>query len=497
MKNDTLHLVNEATSWENATPVGCGQMGAMLFGGIDRETLQLNEERFWSEPENAPVSEGFYERFLAVRERLLSGKSADSLAKELLSPHFTRIGSYETAGALTLDFSYEGDAVSKYRRDLDLTEGVATVSFLRGGVRYERTLFASYPADMIVFRLAADHPHAISLTLRYEREDAAVLVGTEGFSVTAKTACGKHVLHARIRVLASGGSCLPEGDALRITAADALEIRITLATDKEAAEPSARPYDELLSEHTADVAALMRRARVTYDEDATLSPLPIPERLARVKAGHTDAGLVNLYFSFGRYLLLSSSRGASLPANLQGVWNDKRKAVWNSDYHTNVNLQMNYWHAEVANLPECAEPLFSYMNESLLPGGERVAREYYHCRGTVLHHLSDIYGFASPADGVWGLWQAGGAWLSYAMWEHYLFSPDLDFLRKTAYPYISACVRFYLDFMFEDGTGHLATGPSTSPENTYLIEEDGNLVGQARGAISGEALAQGIGILLS
>jgi alpha-L-fucosidase 2 len=150
-----------------------------------------------------------------------------------------------------------------------------------------------------------------------------------------------------------------------------------------------------------------------------------------------------------------------------------RQAPWNADYHTNVNLQMNYWHAEVANLPECALPLFHYMNNHLLDAGRQTAHDFYRCRGTVVHHLSDIYGFTGPADGLWGLWQMGGAWLCYAMWEHYLFSPDDEFLRSIAYPYIAACTRFFLDFMQKDEHGLLTTGPSTSPENTYFVTEDG------------------------
>ena len=224
-----------------------------------------------------------------------------------------------------------------------------------------------------------------------------------------------------------------------------------------------------MAEHIADFSAIMSRADIAYDYDEAIDALPANERLERIKAGGTDVGLVNLYFQFGRYLLLSSSRGKSLPANLQGVWSGYLHAPWNADYHTNINLQMNYWHAETANLAECAEPLFDYINNYLLEGGKTVAKEYYHCRGAVLHHLSDIYGFAAPADGLWGLWPMGGAWLCYSLWEHYLFAPDADFLRETAYPYISECTRFFLDYMFEDENGYLCSGPSTSPENRYFL----------------------------
>ncbi len=476
MQNYLLHLENEATVWENATPVGCGTMGAMLFGGVSNECLQLNEEKIWAEGKKTADPEGFYERFTALRERLLAGEPIDKLAKESLAPYFSEVGSYETAGALHLDILHEGDGTPEgYCRDLDLLNGVATVSYRIGENGYRRTLFASYPQKTVVLRFDGDAP--ISLCASYEREGLSVFAHGETMTVCAKTGCGKHHFTVKLRFFSDDGEIFAENfDRIRVSHAKHLEVRISITTDGVSNLPSSLPYDALLAEHKADFSALMGRAAVLYESDASLDALPVPVRLARIKAGERDAGLVNLYFQFGRYLLVSSSRAGSLPANLQGVWNDKILAPWNSDYHTNINLQMNYWHAEITALAPCTAPLFDYMNEYLLEEGKRVAQAFYHCRGTVLHHLSDIYGFAAPADGVWGLWQVGAAWLSYAMWEHYLFSYDLDFLRDTAYPYISECVRFFLDFMFEDGDGHLGTGPSTSPENRYFIEKDGERI---------------------
>ena len=210
----------------------------------------------------------------------------------------------------------------------------------------------------------------------------------------------------------------------------------------------------------------MNRAELDLGDDYAF--LPVNKRLERLKADENavDPGLIALYFDFGRYLLVSSSRPGSLPANLQGVWNTYTEAPWNSDYHTNINLQMNYWLAESANLSDCALPLFDYMNDYLLESGRETARVNYRCRGTVLHHLSDIYGFTAAADGVWGLWQLGGAWLCYSLWEHWLYTGDLKFLRRRAYDYIHDSARFFLDYMFEKD-GMLMTGPSTSPENRY------------------------------
>lgn len=474
MENFVLHLENEADNWENATPVGCGTLGAMLFGGVKQERLQLNEEKIWARGEKSPNAEGFYERFHALREALLRGECGDALAKETLADHFTRIGSFETAGDLYLDISHGDGDVTDYRRDLDLYHGVATVAYRIGNSAFRRTLFASYPQKTILLRLDGDAP--VSIRASYQRENTSVSIRDGVMTVSGKTACGQHSFSVKLCFTSDDGTIVIEDNALLVKNAKHAEIRITMAADAEAKTPSALPYDTLLSEHKADFSALMKRAAVLYDGDTALNALPIPERLARVREGEADTGLVNLYFSFGRYLLVSSSRKGSLPANLQGVWNDKIEAPWNSDYHTNINLQMNYWHAETTNLSECALPLFDYINNYLLEGGRRVAQDFYRCRGAVLHHVSDIYGFAAPADGVWGLWQVGGAWLAYALWEHYLFSPDEDFLRETAYPYIAECVRFFLDFTFEGDDGNLMTGPSTSPENRYFIEKNGERV---------------------
>ena len=473
MNTYTLYLANEADNWENATPVGCGRLGAMLWGGVNEECLQFNEEKLWAGGPLELHAEGFAEKLAQVRACLREGKNADALAEELLDPYFFRIKSYESAGNLRLNMA-GGGTVSDYRRELDLVNGVASVTYRQDGIGFTRTLFASYPAQVIAMRLTADVPGAIAFTASYDREnDLSVSVQDNLMCVGGETEGGGHRFDGKIRFDVTGGSYAADGGTFTVRAADAVCIYIALATDGDAHLPEIDSFDALMAEHIADFSAIMGRADIAYDYDEAIDALPVNERLARIKAGNTDAGLVNLYFQFGRYLLLSSSRGASLPANLQGVWSGYLHAPWNADYHTNINLQMNYWHAEVANLAECADPLFAYINNYLLEGGRTVAREYYHCRGAVLHHLSDIYGFAAPADGLWGLWPMGGAWLCYAMWEHYLFAPDTDFLRETAYPYIEACTRFFLDYMFEDENGYLCSGPSTSPENRYFIEHDG------------------------
>ncbi|MGM9624298.1 MAG: glycosyl hydrolase family 95 catalytic domain-containing protein, partial [Eubacteriales bacterium] len=443
MNTYILHLANEAKEWENTIPVGCGRLGACLYGGVGEERLQLNEEKIWSGGPMEVDGDGFRDKIEEIRSCLRAGKNADACAEEILEPYFKRICSYETAGDLFLTMQNAQGEVRDYRRDLDLNNGITAVSYRLGDTLYNRTLFASYPKQVIAMRLTADHPGRISFTADYRREanievTAAPQAGnTADMHISGTTVIGNHRFSGILRFVPDGGS-ISCGDAGTVTVehADSVCVYIALRTEDEALLPEIGSFDALLTEHRADFSAIMNRADIAYDYDEALDAIPVNERLARVRNGETDAGLVNLYFQFGRYLLLSSSRGSSLPANLQGVWSPYLEAPWNADYHTNINLQMNYWHAESANLPECAVPLFSYINNYLLPGGKKVAEAFYHCRGTVLHHLSDIYGFAMPADGLWGLWPMGGAWLCYALWEHYLYQPDDAFLRTEAYPYI-------------------------------------------------------------
>ncbi len=503
IKNRYLYLANEATEWENTTPIGCGRLGAALWGGVKEERIDLNEESIWAGGPMDIDATGFYEKYLETRALLMAGKCADDFATAALNPYFRCIGSYETAGALLLTMANGDGPHTDYRRVLDMENGVATVSYTADGVHYKRTAFASYPAQCIVVNLEADAPGRISFTARYVREkpvekgmlsfyssfsyaadftsgtETVRIEGDDTIAVSDLTATKNRRFDGRIRFLPVGGSMVTRDDGtVTCAGCDSVCIYLDLRVSDDSAAAAPRLpkhpcFDALYREHTADFSSIMGRAALDFAYDDALDALPVNERLARVKDGATDTGLVGIYFTFGRYLLLSSGRAGTLPANLQGVWSPYMAAPWNSDYHTNINLQMNYWHAETTNLPECAVSLFDYMNNILLEGGKRVARDFYRCGGAVLHHVSDIYGFASPADGLWGLWPMGGAWLCYALWEHYLFAPDREFLKTTAYPYMEACTRFFLDISFEDENGYLATGPSTSPENRYFMEENG------------------------
>lgn len=481
MKEYTLHMDNQAVNWENATPVGNGRMGAMLFGRTDTEEIYLNEETIWSQREYPPQDPDYRKKLDYIRKLFLEGKNgeADRWAKENLG-EFPRIESYEYAGKLIIKHGGR-KKTADYRRDLDLIGGKALISYKRGGVSYECECFASYKQNVIAYRIASDAPSGFSVS--FEREKTLSVSFSDGLMTDeCETALGGHRFSVCVKVCSDGAVTEKKGAAV-INGARETVIYISIVTAfrdddyiascKRLASRSADEYESLKDEHTDDFSALMKRSDISLEGDSEADGLTVAERLKRLKeGGGADFGLISLYFQFGKYLFISSSREGTLPANLQGVWAEKMSNPWNADYHTNINLQMNYWLAEPANLSSLTMPLFDYMNKYLLHQGERTAREFYHVNGTVVHHLSDIYGFTRAADALLGLWPLGGAWLAFHMWEHYLFTLDLDFLRNTAYEFIKACSVFFMEYMFEDENGRLLSGPSTSPENTYYCGND-------------------------
>ncbi len=472
MNRYVIYLDNPAPQWDNASPIGCGRMGAMIYGLPGAERVQLNEERIWAgEPQEA-FDPSFRDKIDHIRRLLLDGKAAeaDEWASANLSDCFKRVKSYETAGDLiveTGDSDSDGEA-SGYRRYLDLISGVCLVSYYRSGHIFSREYFASYPDDVICARFSGLLPDRTAV-VRYERKNlTSVKADGSILRVEGVTADGLHPFTVIIKA-ESDGVITADGSSLKVTGGKELTLYVTAATEREPKLPARMGYVQLRDRAVKDHAAIMERSEITLgSDDDAVAQLPIKDRIARVRDGKTDPGLLSLYYQFGRYLMVGSSRYGTLPANLQGVWNGDISAAWNADYHTNINLQMNYWPVETTNIAECAAPLFDYMNTNLLESGKVTAKNLYKCRGTVVHHLSDIYGFTSPADGLWGLWPMGGAWLCFNMWEHYLFSGDRNFLSGTAYEYIKQSVLFFLDYMVETDDGQLLTGPSTSPENVYF-----------------------------
>ena len=484
MNKYILHLENQSGNWEDASPVGCGSAGFSVYGLVDEERLCFNEESIWAGEKTDTIVPGYDEKIKHIRQMFLDGKDyeAQQWAENNMHGCFRRVKSYEYAGKVCVRF-HEDNTCENYSRDIDLINGICTVKYDRDGKHYDREFFASYPSRMMCARYTASEPFDASI--RYTREFIDSLTyKPDSLEVDCHTTEGTNTFAFRMIIKTDGQSNVWY-DGINIKNATYIETYTGIFTsfrndDIHAAatigmKQAERPYDELKREHIADFSALMTRSEISFDHDSSLDSLPIPERLRRLRADpdERDPGLMMLYWQFGKYLLVSSSRPGTLPANLQGVWANGLTPPWCSDYHTNINLQMNYWHAEEANISECCDALFGYMNELLLPDGEKVARENYKTRGLVVHHLSDIYGFAAVADGPWGMWAVGGAWLAYHMWEHYLFTKDKVFLRETAYRYIRDCADFAMDNLFDGGDGYLYSGPSTSPENSYVVDYNG------------------------
>lgn len=502
-----LLLKNPADEWENTTPVGNGRLGVSVFGRTDAELLQLNEENFWDQKEYDihKGGEGFSEVLQKLREMLLTpvtpdtdpaSVDADAYAMGALDGRFYRLQSYESIGELQLKFLSEGK-VTDYRRVLDMLNGKATVSYRRGETEVREEVFAGYDPSLIAVRFTAESG-TLDFDLTYsrpvrevnqpdewmvqQRADTKMLpyetvVRGNRLTASAKTRSGTHRMQMILELHTDGeNEAITDGFAVR--GATYCVLYLAIATDSDAVLPemlSEADFDRMYAKNSKRFSEIMGRSKLEFSAPDQ-SELPVNERIIRMQqTGELNPQLLAIYYTFGRYLLLSSSYGeGTMPANLQGVWNPYCKAPWNSNYTININLQMNYWPAEVANLSECTIPLFRYLTERLLPKGQEVAKAFYHCRGMVAHHISDIYGFALPGDGVWGLWPLGGAWLAYPMWEHYLFAQDETFLRETAYPYLKECAQFFLDDLFEHPRypGKLLSGPSSSPENAYYRMPD-------------------------
>ncbi|RMD73807.1 MAG: glycoside hydrolase family 95 protein, partial [Lentisphaerae bacterium] len=420
----------------------------------------------------------------AVRKLIFEGKynEAERLAAATMLGVPPRIKSYQTLGDLFFDFPAT-KTVAGYRRQLDLNTAITRVQYTIDDITYVREVFASAPDQVIVVHISANRPASIRFTAWFQRNGAQTVAGPENALILR----GKLSLsyEARLIPIVHGGQVSTNNAKLHVQNADEVTLLISAATSYVAprhiaADPALRcqtilararrkTYRQLKEAHLADYQPLFSRVSLDLGGNDAANR-PTDERLKTFRKGKHDPQLIALYFQFGRYLLISSSRPGSLPANLQGKWCQHYKAPWNSDYHTNINLQMNYWPALSCNLAECHLPLFTYM-ETLVPFGEQTAKIHYGARGWVLHHLSNIFGFTTPADGVWGIWPMGAAWLSRDIMEFYRFTGDRRFLKRY-YPVLKKAARFILDFLVTAPShtpvaGKLVTNPSYSPENSF------------------------------
>ncbi len=523
----TMHFAQPASKWADALPVGNGRLGAMVFGvpGLDR--LQLNEESIWDgEPNrdrNNPKAAAAIPR---IRELLFAGNIAEAQAlavSDVLSiPR--RMPCYQTLGDLHLDFSPMGLApdttVESYRLQLDLDTAIAKVTFQHDSVTYTREIFSSAPDQVIIVRLTADKPGLLHLRLSLDRpgsfqtkrasKDKIIMQGqalpvNDNPGLPAKENQTGVRFHAALLAVPEGGTILPaNGDAdatLEIAGANMITLFIDCATsyrypahagknsgvdadvltgdaeamraavDRNLTQASRRSYADLRRRHIEDHQRYFRRAAISFGPDPKASTAT-DQRVAAIKAGGEDLHLLPIYFQFGRYMLISSSRPGTLAANLQGIWNESVDPPWGSKYTVNINAEMNYWFAESANLAELHLPLFDLLHATLKPGALS-AKEIYRANGSVVHHNTDIWDDSGPIDGLGGgVWPMGASWLSLHLWRYYAYTGDLRFLAEQAYPALRANAVFLLDYLVRDPkTGHLITGPSCSPENAYQLPD--------------------------
>lgn len=508
-----LRYDRPAAAWTEALPVGNGRLGAMVFGGIAQERLQLNEETLWSGGPKDWNNPGARTVLPAVRAALFAGDpvKATELSKQMQGPYTQ---AYQPLGDLRLAFAgaAAGAGATGYERTLDLDRAVTTVRYTAGGATFTREVFSSFPDQVIVVRLTCDRPGKIAFTATADSllRHAVQTDGQQTLILRGQAPAHSEPSYRRVpnpiryedgpdaegmraelhvRVLAEGGRVTAGGAALTVEGADAVTLLVSAGTSyngfdkspgREGRDPAsvalpplaaaaALPYAELLTRHEADHRALFRRVSLDLGATPGAAELTTPARLARYYRGEPDRGLEVLLYQYGRYLLIASSRPGGIPANLQGIWNDSMRPPWSSNYTLNINAEMNYWPAEVANLAECHQPLLDYIGH-LAVNGARTAAVNYGARGWVAHHNADIWAHTAPVGAfgegnpMWANWSMSAGWLCAHLWEHYAFGRDETFLRERAWPLMKGAAEFCLDWLVDDGRGRLVTAPSTSPE---------------------------------
>lgn len=507
---DRLWFDAPAVEWLDALPIGNGWLGAMVRGGVDREILSLNDDTLWSGQPVAPAPALSPELLARMRALVFAGEvhAADQHARALQGP-FSQ--SFLPLADLTIDMAHAGTP-QDYQRALDIDSAVASVAYTSGGTRFRREMFVSHPDQILVVRLTADQPGALDCTiglsspLRATAHAAGrriVLTGkaptrcapeyrTVPDPVVYSDTPGQGMAFAAALEIRTSGAVTPAGDALRVSGADAIELRIAASTgfrgfdhspdtpvaaivaaaQAALARASRRSFGAIRQAHVRDHRALYRRAGLSLGTGAEAAPT---DRRRIAHAARPDPALAALLFNFGRYLLIAASRPGTQPATLQGIWNDQLRPPWSSNYTTNINLEMNYWHAETCNLADCHVPLIDYI-ERLAQTGAQTARAYYGMPGWCLHHNSDVWAMTNPVgegegDPNWANWPMGAPWLAQHLWEHYAFGGDLSYLRTRAYPLMRGAAEFCAAWLVRDPQGMLTTAPSISPENLFLAPD--------------------------
>ena len=493
----TLWYRKPAEKWIEAMPIGNGRLGAMVFGGVSSERLQLNEDTLWSGGPHVYDNPEAYEHLDQVRELIKRGELPEARKlsdKYLLGvPPFQQ--AYQPLGNMYLHFDHH-DAPREYLRQLDMDTGIVRVTYRIGDVRFSREIFASFPDQVIVIRLEADRPGKLSFELAMDSPHPYRIRAPQDAVLSMAGQLGPHTgarlvapwkkeglkFEARVCVLTNSGTFRPAHNHLRIENADSAVLVYTAATSyndytdisgdaiatcrAHLSAAATKNYEQLRKAHMTDYKGLFDRVTIDLG-GAERGKSPTDERLEAVINGAEDPLLIAQSFQFGRYLLISCSRAGTQPANLQGIWNNNMHPAWGGKWTLNINAEMNYWPAETCNLARCHEPLLRLVEELRGPGG-RTAKTHYKCRGFVTHHNTDLWLGTPPVDRTsTGMWPMGAAWLSRHLWEHYDFSRDTEYLER-AWPTIKEAAEFFVDYLIEDENGRLVTCPTISFEQAFL-----------------------------
>jgi len=485
-------------TWENALPIGNGRQGAMVYGNVEQETIQLNEHTVWSGSPNRNDNPAALAALNEIRTLIFEGKhkEAEKLANETIITKKSHGQMFQPVGSLHLTFDGQ-ENYSNYYRELDIERAVTKTSYTSGGVTYTREAFASFPDRIVVMKLSADRPGKLSFTAHYsspQQKKEFATTAAKDLTITGTTSDhegveGKVAFKGISRIKLEGGSMTATDTSLIVTGADAATLFISIATNfnsyndisgdaaKRAADyldtAFAKSYESLLNEHIGAYQHYFNRVKLDLGTTAA-AKLPTDERLKNFRTTN-DPQLVTLYYQYGRYLLISSSQPGGQPANLQGIWNSRLRPPWDSKYTININAEMNYWPAEKTNLSELHEPFLTLIKE-LSETGQETAKTMYGARGWMAHHNTDIWRINGAIDAAfWGMWTAGGGWLSQHLWEHYLYSGDEDYLASV-YPALKGAALFYVDFLIEHPKyGWLVVNPGNSPENAPQAHDGSSL----------------------
>jgi alpha-L-fucosidase 2 len=486
--DNKIWFFQPAQVWEEALPIGNGRLGGMVFGGIETERIQLNEESLWTgSPNQYTDKPDAYKMLPEIRKMLFNGEYAK--AQEVTENEFMGKGNwnmYQTLGDLILT-TKQSDFTMDYKRELFLDEAIEKVTYILEGITFTREYFSSAPDQVMAIKINCTKKGAINMGVKLTRpKDAIVKAEADEISMFGQvTAGGVDIVglnpgvkyHAVLKVVPVDGNVKVSGDSLIVTNSTTVYIYLSAATNYWGDDPKTKSettlnkallknYDTLKADHISDYQKLFSRVKLEL-KGKNKSSLPTDKRMELVKNGEKDNDLIETYFNFGRYLLISSSRPGDMAANLQGIWADGLTPPWSADYHININIQMNYWPAEVTNLSECQLP-FIALTDSLRTHGRETAKNMYNCRGFMAHFDTDAWYWTTAAGKAeWAMWPMGAAWCCSHIWQHYLFTQDNEFLKKN-YSILKEASLFFVDYLTTDPkTGYLVTGPSSSPENKF------------------------------